>query len=166
MEKIYPVNRIYLSGSINSYTPTNPQIKTPDKNSFKLIQESVEDKLGIIGFWQEYDFLLESDLNSDGIVDDADLLEFLFESSGKNSRFDINSDGEVDETDLQILLKNFGRKVDLQRADLNSDGIIDDGDLLSYLFKYDTWKDQPKKEPDLAEYSLKLIIKYFGKKIT
>lgn len=52
------------------------------------------------------------DVNNDGCVDDADLLEVLFafgQSGGNLGRVDVNCDGAVDDADLLIVLFNFGR---------------------------------------------------------
>ncbi|MCX7952902.1 MAG: hypothetical protein N2654_04670 [Deltaproteobacteria bacterium] len=52
--------------------------------------------------------LRRADLNGDNIIDDHDLLQFLFCFPKEH---DINKDGSVDEQDLQIILKNFGKKI-------------------------------------------------------
>ena len=51
----------------------------------------------------------DGDVNGDGCVDDADLLEVLFNfgATGQN-RADVNGDGVVDDADLLIVLFNFG----------------------------------------------------------
>lgn len=53
---------------------------------------------------------LPGDVNCDGCVDDADLLEvlFAFGSTGDCLRADLNKDGIVDDSDLLIVLFNFG----------------------------------------------------------
>jgi len=50
------------------------------------------------------------DVNGDGCVDDADLLQvlFAFGQSGSNLPEDMNRDGVVDDADLLIVLFNFG----------------------------------------------------------
>ncbi|GIV10697.1 MAG: hypothetical protein KatS3mg020_0188 [Fimbriimonadales bacterium] len=48
------------------------------------------------------------DVNNDGCVDDADLLEVLFNFGGSGGSADVNSDGIVDDADLLIVLFNFG----------------------------------------------------------
>lgn len=52
----------------------------------------------------------EGDVNNDGRVDDADLLQVLFNFGcfGFCGRSDINQDGYVDDADLLIVLFNFG----------------------------------------------------------
>ncbi len=51
----------------------------------------------------------EGDVNGDGCVDDADLLEVLFNFGATgNNRADVNRDGVVDDADLLIVLFNFG----------------------------------------------------------
>lgn len=53
---------------------------------------------------------LQGDVNSDGIVDDADLLAVLFAFGQTGSRpEDVNRDGVVDDADLLIVLFNFGQ---------------------------------------------------------
>lgn len=50
------------------------------------------------------------DVDSNGCVDDADLLRvlFAFGQSGSNLPEDLNLDGQVDDADLLIVLFNFG----------------------------------------------------------
>lgn len=48
------------------------------------------------------------DVNCDGCVDDADLLQVLFNFGGNDARSDVNGDGTVDDADLLIVLFNFG----------------------------------------------------------
>ncbi|MFQ3610154.1 MAG: hypothetical protein SNJ72_01540 [Fimbriimonadales bacterium] len=50
----------------------------------------------------------EGDVNGDGCVDDADLLQVLFAFGGSDPDADVNSDGIVDDADLLIVLFNFG----------------------------------------------------------
>lgn len=52
----------------------------------------------------------EGDVNGDGMVDDADLLQVLFDfgCSGFCGPSDVNNDSTVDDTDLLIVLFNFG----------------------------------------------------------
>jgi len=47
-------------------------------------------------------------VNGDNIVDDADLLQVLFDFGSSNAESDANSDGVVDDADLLIVLFNFG----------------------------------------------------------
>lgn len=47
-------------------------------------------------------------LNSDCVIDDADLLQVLFNFGSTESNSDANSDGVVDDADLLIVLFNFG----------------------------------------------------------
>jgi len=105
-----------------------------------------------------------ADITGDGAVDDADLLEVLFNfansckqkrsiddsvvleilfnfgSQVSNSIADLNGDGQVDEGDLIFALDNFGQEVELNApncclaADINNDGNVDDTDLLAVLF--------------------------------
>ncbi|MCX7924333.1 MAG: dockerin type I domain-containing protein [Fimbriimonadales bacterium] len=51
------------------------------------------------------------DVDGNGCVDDADLLQvlFAFGNSGQNlGRVDVNCDGTVDDADLLVVLFNFG----------------------------------------------------------
>ncbi len=48
------------------------------------------------------------DVNCDGCVDDADLLQVLFAFGGSDADSDVNGDGVVDDADLLIVLFNFG----------------------------------------------------------
>ncbi len=52
----------------------------------------------------------EGDVNGDGTVDDADLLQVLFDFGcfGFCGRSDVNEDGYVDDADLLVVLFNFG----------------------------------------------------------
>ena len=105
-----------------------------------------------------------ADITGDGTVDDADLLEVLFNfansckqkrliddsvvleilfsfgSQVSNSIADLNGDGQVDNGDLLFALSNFGQEVELNApncclaADINNDGNVDDADLLAVLF--------------------------------
>jgi uncharacterized membrane protein len=54
----------------------------------------------------------DGDVNNDGCISDADLLQvlFAFGSTGSNlGRVDVNCDGIVDDADLILVLINFGR---------------------------------------------------------
>ncbi len=48
------------------------------------------------------------DVNCDGCVDDADLLQVLFAFGSEDQDTDVNGDGIVDDADLLIVLFNFG----------------------------------------------------------
>lgn len=52
------------------------------------------------------------DANNDNIIDDADLLEVLFNfgQTGNNLASDLNYDGVVDDADLLVVLFNFGQQ--------------------------------------------------------
>ncbi len=53
------------------------------------------------------------DVNGDNVIDDADLLEVLFNfGSSTNAPADLNGDGVVDDADLLIVLFNFGAQGD------------------------------------------------------
>jgi len=47
-------------------------------------------------------------VNNDCIVDDADLLQVLFNFGGSDAATDTNDDGIVDDADLLVVLFNFG----------------------------------------------------------
>ncbi len=51
---------------------------------------------------------VEGDVNCDRCVDDADLLQVLFNFGGDDPNSDINGDGVVDDADLLTVLFNFG----------------------------------------------------------
>ncbi len=51
---------------------------------------------------------VQGDVNGDGCVDDADLLQTLFAFGGQGGAADVNGDGIVDDADLLIVLFNFG----------------------------------------------------------
>jgi hypothetical protein len=51
---------------------------------------------------------VEGDVNCDRCVDDADLLQVLFNFGDDNPNSDINGDGVVDDADLLTVLFNFG----------------------------------------------------------
>ncbi|MCX7924296.1 MAG: hypothetical protein N2554_00630 [Fimbriimonadales bacterium] len=50
----------------------------------------------------------EGDVDGNGCVDDADLLQVLFAFGGGSPAADVNGDGIVDDADLLIVLFNFG----------------------------------------------------------
>ena len=52
--------------------------------------------------------LTNGDVNGDNVVDDADLLQVLFNFGGSDSASDVNGDSTVDDADLLIVLFNFG----------------------------------------------------------
>jgi hypothetical protein len=53
-------------------------------------------------------FRLPGDVDGNGCVDDADLLQVLFAFGGQGGAADVNGDGIVDDADLLIVLFNFG----------------------------------------------------------
>ncbi|MGQ9656563.1 MAG: hypothetical protein ACUVV1_01525 [Fimbriimonadales bacterium] len=60
----------------------------------------------------DFDLIL-GDVNSDNVIDDADLLEILFNfGSNTTAPADLNGDGVVDDADLLIVLFNFGAQGD------------------------------------------------------
>jgi hypothetical protein len=52
-------------------------------------------------------FAQRGDTNSDGCVDDIDLLVVLFSCGGDNPDADVNGDGIVNDADLLEVLSNF-----------------------------------------------------------
>jgi hypothetical protein len=52
--------------------------------------------------------LIPGDLNGDNLIDDADLLQVLFNFGANNPSVDLNGDGVVDDADLLLVLFNFG----------------------------------------------------------
>lgn len=52
---------------------------------------------------------IEGDVDGNGCVDDADLLQVLFAFGGQGGNADVNNDGVVDDADLLIVLFNFGQ---------------------------------------------------------
>jgi hypothetical protein len=52
--------------------------------------------------------LTNGDVNGDNVVDDADLLQVLFNFGGTDRASDANGDNTVDDADLLIVLFNFG----------------------------------------------------------
>lgn len=52
---------------------------------------------------------VEGDVDGNGCVDDADLLQVLFAFGGQGGAADVNGDGIVDDADLLIVLFNFGQ---------------------------------------------------------
>jgi hypothetical protein len=57
--------------------------------------------------------LMLGDVNGDNIIDDADLLEVLFNfGNSTTAPADLNGDGIVDDADLLIVLFNFGAQGD------------------------------------------------------
>jgi hypothetical protein len=50
------------------------------------------------------------DVNRDGVVDDADLLQVLFDFGQQSSCADVTMDGIVDDADLLVVLFNFGAR--------------------------------------------------------
>lgn len=66
---------------------------------------------------------LLGDINGDGTVDDADLLQLLTEYGRKGFSFsDINLDGEVDDGDLLLLLLSYGSSCGVEVAGGNDGG--------------------------------------------
>jgi probable HAF family extracellular repeat protein len=61
------------------------------------------------GFLLDIGFLVRTDVDGNGCVDDADLLTVLFAFGSQGaSNADINQDGIVDDADLLLVLFNFG----------------------------------------------------------
>jgi hypothetical protein len=62
----------------------------------------------VLGPVQQNFTLTNGDVNGDNVVDDADLLQVLFNFGGSDSASDVNGDSTVDDADLLIVLFNFG----------------------------------------------------------
>ena len=63
----------------------------------------------LAGFLLDIGFLVRSDVDGNGCVDDADLLTVLFAFGSQNAPdADINQNGVVDDTDLLLVLFYFG----------------------------------------------------------
>ncbi len=52
--------------------------------------------------------LIPGDVNGDNVIDDADLLQVLFNFGSSSASVDLNGDGVVDDADLLLVLFNFG----------------------------------------------------------
>ncbi|GIV06989.1 MAG: hypothetical protein KatS3mg017_0191 [Fimbriimonadales bacterium] len=52
--------------------------------------------------------LIPGDVNGDNVIDDADLLQILFNFGANSPANDLNGDGVVDDADLLLVLFNFG----------------------------------------------------------
>lgn len=52
--------------------------------------------------------LTPGDVNGDNVIDDADLLQILFNFGANDPSVDLNGDGVVDDADLLMVLFNFG----------------------------------------------------------
>ncbi len=81
---------------------------------FCLEDPSAYTELELIGDWIAYGGGLPKSLgnvNGDCIIDDADLLQVLFDFGSNNPNTDTNGDGVVDDADLLTVLFNFGLSV-------------------------------------------------------
>ncbi len=63
---------------------------------------------------------------------------FLLDTGRCYRRTDVNDDGITDDADLLVVLFAFGCGADCAAADVNQDGIVDDADLLMVLFNFGT----------------------------
>lgn len=114
--KIVPVNRVLISPfeANKSYEKPNQKDlqtcmgKDPTLNvcsSFSEVEaKKIEKPIERI----DEEISKRADLNGDGLIDDHDLLEFLFNFP---KGYDVNGDGKIDDQDLTKLLKLFGRKL-------------------------------------------------------
>lgn len=84
----------------NQYN-NDPDLRATNRVANSLRYTNITDVRVIAG--------VDGDVNRDCIVDDADLLEVLFNfgASGRN-RADVNGDNVVDDADLLVVLFNFG----------------------------------------------------------
>lgn len=110
--KIVPIYRVTVGASrFNGHEISVDKTLAKSEDIMQATSSATEKKK-IEKFDDRLDLesLKRSDLNSDGIIDDYDLLEFLF-NFPKGS--DINADGNIDDKDLATLLSFFGKKYDL-----------------------------------------------------
>jgi hypothetical protein len=96
-----------------SFTRVDAQVRSIDYRATSGIDYEPPDPRLLYQFTrsQWLELILQGDVNDDGCVDDADLLQVLFAfgcSSGCGAE-DVNGDGTVDDADLLTVLFNFGR---------------------------------------------------------
>ncbi len=91
--EVRQIDYIAQSGNPNATIPNNPHL--------------------LYSFYdaEDIEFMLYGDANSDGRVDDADLILVLFEygREGLSLNGDVNGDGRVDDQDILVVLLQFGR---------------------------------------------------------
>ncbi|MFN4032460.1 MAG: CARDB domain-containing protein [Fimbriimonadales bacterium] len=75
-------------------------------------------------------------IDADNAVQDANRANNLLILNLSWSEGDVNGDGCVDDADLLEVLFNFGQQDINLPADLNDDGVVDDADLLLTLFNF------------------------------
>lgn len=95
------------------FTRVNAQVRSINYHATSGIDYEPPDPRLLYQFTrsQWLELILQGDVNDDGCVDDADLLQvlFAFGQTGSNLPEDLNGDGAVDDADLLIALFNFGR---------------------------------------------------------
>jgi hypothetical protein len=110
--------RIRQNNTINTYTATlsDSGIYTIDVSEQGTAEVLVQMAPGLArkvnltlsGTTTQNFTLTNGDVNGDNVVDDADLLQVLFNFGGSDSASDVNGDSTVDDADLLIVLFNFG----------------------------------------------------------
>jgi hypothetical protein len=163
------LDEAFIAGIAESGWSVSPnkceiQLDQPSSNEFLASYKCSSEPCSLTFNNYYYSPGKSADITGDGTVDDADLLEVLFNfansckqkrliddsvilqilfnfgSQVSNSLADLNGDGQVDDGDLLFALFNFGQEVDLNdpncclAADINNDGNVDDADLLAVLF--------------------------------
>jgi hypothetical protein len=110
--------RVKQGTQIRTYTATlaaNGQYATPVDltGSVEVLAQAAPGlakkvNLNITGPVQQNFTLTNGDVNGDNVVDDADLLQVLFNFGGTDRASDVNGDNVVDDADLLTVLFNFG----------------------------------------------------------
>lgn len=95
-----------------SFTRVNVEVRSIVYDGASGMDHEPSDPRNLFQFTrsQWVELILHGDVNNDGCVDDADLLQVLIGfGQGGDSPADQNGDGVVDDSDLLIVLANFGR---------------------------------------------------------
>ena len=105
--------RLTRAGSMlwSTRLPMEPQVLYLEPQGALLVAGSAfsDDPYAEAGYLLVVKYTPSADLNSDGIVDDADLLQVLLEFGTEGETVaDLNSDGVVDDADLLTVLFQFG----------------------------------------------------------
>jgi len=110
--------RIRQNNTINTYTATLSDsgiyaIDVSEQGAAEVLVQMAPGlarkvSLTLSGTTTQNFMLTNGDVNGDNVVDDADLLQVLFNFGGSDSASDVNGDRTVDDADLLIVLFNFG----------------------------------------------------------
>lgn len=95
-----------------SFTRVNVEVRSIVYDGASGVDHEPSDPRNLFQFTrsQWVELILHGDVNNDGCVDDADLLQVLLDfGRGGDLPADQNGDGVVDDSDLLIILANFGR---------------------------------------------------------